>query len=255
MILLDAINSEFGGIEILQRRQSGSLIYRQGGSYQSEADWDGVSLASYIHALYGLILQNDARNVLIIGCGGGTLATMLVKSSRDVTIVDIDPASFAVARKYFNLPATVACRVSDGKYFLRKSSTHYDTIVIDAYQGGHVPAHLETSEFFGLAHKRLSEFGSVFTNIHLLDDHDRRADQIAARMGNTWNDVRILDSEGAYDRNAIVMGGTVSQLQAPEATILPAIDAKLIEQELHCMKFRPCRAQNASGTPRLASNP
>jgi spermidine synthase len=243
MILLAAIDSEFGRIEVLQRRQSGSFVYRQDGCFQSEADLDGVSLASYIHALYGLILQNDARNVLIIGCGGGTLATMLVKSGRDVTIVDIDPASFAVARKYFNLPATVACRISDGKYFLRKSSTHYDTIVIDAYQGGRVPAHLETSEFFDLAHKRLSESGSVFTNVHLLDDHDRRADQIAVRMGNTWNDVRILDSEGARDRNAVVMGGAVNQLQAPETTILPAVDAKLIEQELHSMKFRPCRME------------
>ena len=243
MIPVVAIESEFGIVEVLQRRQSGSLIYRQGGCYQSEADQEGVSLASYIHALYGLVLQGEARKVLMIGCGGGTLAAMLAKAGCDVTIVDINPVSFAVARKYFKLPATVSCRVADGKYFLRASRSNYDAIVLDAYHGGRVPAHLESSEFFDLARRRLTEAGSVFANVHLLDDQDRHADRIAACMTHAWSDVRILDSEGSRDRNAIVMGGAVSRMQAPEMTIQPAIDSALIEQELRAMKFRPVRME------------
>ena len=240
MIVLAVIESEFGPIEVLQRRLSGSLIYRQAGFYQSEADPNGASLASYIHAIYDLILQKNARNILVIGCGGGTLGTMLARSGRDVTLVDIDPVSFAVARKYFQLPATVACRVSDGKFFLRTSRALYDAIVVDAYHGSRVPAHLESLKFFDLVRQRLSAAGSVFANIHLQNDLDQRADQAASRMRHIWSDVRILDSVGASDRNAIVMGGFVNQLQAPAVTIMPAIDAKLIERELLSMKFRPC---------------
>src|SRR5215471_722422 len=213
MIVLDVIDSAFGTIEVLQRRSSGSVLYKQGGVFQSEADQNGASLASYIHAIYGLLLQNNALNVLVIGCGGGTLATMLANSGRNVTMIDINPASFAVARKYFKLPAKVTCHATDGKSFLRRSLDLYDAIVIDAYHGDRVPAHLESSEFFALARRRLSAAGSVFANVHLENDHDRHADQIAASMGKVWDDIRILDSEGVPDRNAIVMAGAVSQLE------------------------------------------
>ena len=241
MIVLDIVDSKFGTIEILQRRRSGSLLYRQGGVSQSEADWDGASLASYIHAIHGLIVQGEAHKVLVIGCGGGTLATMLARSGLDVTIIDINPTSFALARKYFNLPVTVACHISDGKSFLRRCRSLYDAIVVDAYHGDRVPAHFKSWAFFDLANQRLSESGSIFANVHLKNDLDRHADQIAVRMGTVWNHVRILDCAGELDRNAIVMGGVVEHLDAPSVTILPAIDAELIEKELHSMKFRPCR--------------
>lgn len=241
MIVLDLIDSKFGSIQVLQRRLSGSLLYKQGGVCQSEADWDGASLASYIHAIHGLILQNDAHSVLVIGCGGGTLATMLTQSGRDVTMIDINPASFAIARKYFRLPVTVACHVSDGKSFLRRSDALYDAIVMDAYHGDRVPAHFESRKFFELARSRLSPGGSIFANVHLQNDFDRRADHIAACMREFWSDVRILDSEGALDRNAIVMAGAVSQLDTPHLTIPPAIDARLVERELLSMKFRPLK--------------
>lgn len=241
MIVLDVIESTFGTIQVLQRRLSGSLLYRQGGVCQSEADRDGASLASYVHAIHGLIVQCEARSVLVVGCGGGTLATMLTKSGCEVTMVDINPASFAIARKYFNLPVTVMCHVSDGKSFLRRTRNSYDAIVVDAYHGDRVPAHLESRRFFELARQQLSAGGSVFTNVHLSNDLDRHADRIAACMGSVWSDVRILDSEGSLDRNAIVMGGSVHHLDSPNVIIHPAIDAKLIERELLSMKFRPCR--------------
>jgi hypothetical protein len=166
---------------------------------------------------------------------------MLVKDGRDVTIIDVNPASFAIARKYFKLPVTVACHVSDGHSFLRRTRSLFDAIAIDAYHGDLVPPHLETFEFFDQARQRLSADGSVFVNAHLQNDFDRHADQIAACMGNVWKDVRILDSEGTLDRNAIVMGGAVSQLDTPNVTIQPAIGARQVERELLSMKFRPCR--------------
>ena len=240
MIVLDVIDSEFGTIEVLQRRSTGSLLYKQGGVFQSEADQNGASLASYIHAIFGLLVQSYAHKVLVIGCGGGTLATMLTKAGRDVTMIDINPASFIVARKYFKLPVTVTCHASDGQSFLRRSGTLYDSIVIDAYHGDRVPAHLESPVFFDVTRRRLSAAGSVFANVHLENDHDRHADQIAASMGLVWNDVRILDTEGALDRNAIVLAGAVSQLDRPHVTVQPAADNGLIERELLSMKFRPC---------------
>jgi 2-polyprenyl-3-methyl-5-hydroxy-6-metoxy-1,4-benzoquinol methylase len=48
-------------------------------------------LAAYVHALFGLLVQIPVHETLMIGCGGGTLGTMLAKMGRSVTVVDINP--------------------------------------------------------------------------------------------------------------------------------------------------------------------
>src|SRR4051812_24008824 len=128
MITLDTIESEFGTIAVFKNKTTNTITYEQGGCCQSEADSSGVSLAGYIHAIFGLILQKKARKILMIGCAGGTLATMLAQSGCNVTIIDVNPASFVLAKQYFALPDSVECRVADGKSFLYSDTQFYDAI-------------------------------------------------------------------------------------------------------------------------------
>ena len=88
-------------------------------------DGNGISLASYIHAIFGLIAQTQARKILMIGCAGGTLATMLAQAGRKVTIIDVNPASFILAKQYFALPDSVECQIADGKWFLTSDTKTY----------------------------------------------------------------------------------------------------------------------------------
>jgi spermidine synthase len=74
----------------------------------------------------------QASDVLMIGCGGGSLATMLDRAGVHVTIVDINPSAFRIAHKYFGLPREVDCHVADGRNFLRADRHRYDAIVLDA---------------------------------------------------------------------------------------------------------------------------
>jgi hypothetical protein len=66
--------SKYGVIKLRFRKRSRTLTYEQKGGNQSTADRNGVSLDAHIHALYGLTLQRPEKSVLMIGCGGGTLA-------------------------------------------------------------------------------------------------------------------------------------------------------------------------------------
>lgn len=50
MITLATKDTAFGEITILQRRAIGSYIYCQQNWFQSEADRNGVSLTTYVHA-------------------------------------------------------------------------------------------------------------------------------------------------------------------------------------------------------------
>ena len=241
MIKIDTVETDFGTINVFKRRLTGAVAYEQGGYHQSEADSNGVSLASYIHAIFGLIYQSKAQEILLIGCGGGTLATMLSRLGKSVTVIDVNPASFALARQYFSLPKSVHCLVADGKSFLRTSMQVYDAVVIDAYQGDRIPAHLKSFAFYDLVRGRLSPGGVLFANIHVDHVFDRRVDRVAQGMSMVFPDVRVLDSRISPEHNAIVMAGAVGRFQAPTLLVPPAIERYLIESELAALKFRAWR--------------
>jgi spermidine synthase len=241
MITLAERKSRFGAITILKKEATGSLLYVQDDSFQSEADGNGVSLVAYIHAIFGLVEQTNGKSVLMIGCGGGTLATMLATIGRELTVVDIDAHAFQLARQYFGFPDHITCRVADGSQFLLSEHATYDAVVVDAYMGGCIPEHLTSAVFFALVKPRLNAQGSIFVNVHLQDDFDDAADQVASAMASVWPDTRILDRQGYPHRNAIVMAGGVSELQRPMLTMCPQIQSDEMIVELDAMQFRPRR--------------
>jgi len=241
MITLVEHESRFGLISILRTKRTGSVIYRQAGHFQSEADGQGISLASYIHAIFGLIAQTCSRHVLMIGCGGGTLATMLVKARQEVTIVDADPAAFELGRRYFRLPTTVRCKTDDGYAFLTADANVYDAIVLDAFEGNRIPAHLQSPAFFRQVRRRLNPSGCVLANVHVTHDLDHAPDRLATGMANVFPQVRVLDTQGIVNRNAIVIGAAKVDFDAPSLLMPPNISAREIGDELAAMRFRAWR--------------
>lgn len=240
MIRVAKFHSEFGKIEVLRAKNSGSVIYRQGGFYQSESDINGVSVAPYIHAIFGLLAQAQARDVLMIGCGGGSLGTMLDRVGVRVTIVDINPTAFFIARKYFRLPRNIECYVADGLNFLHAVRHRYDAIVLDAYTGGDIPHHLCKETFFELARSRLDEAtGCLISNICAHNDRDMFPRQMAAKLSNIWTDVRLLDRPGLWDRNTLVLAGQVKDLTAPTLLMPPVDGLDDIARKLERFRFEP----------------
>jgi spermidine synthase len=238
MITLTKASTAFGEITILQSRTNGSHIYWQGAWLQSEADCSGVSLAAYVHAIFGLLAQIPGHEMLMIGCGGGTLGTMMAKAGRFVAVVDINSQSIDLARRYFSLPAEVICYVDDGASFLKRSGKTFDAIIIDASMEERVPHHLCSVEFFQLVRARLAPCGCVLQNVLLQHGSDLSADIVAGRMAHAGFDVRVLMSRGPAERNAIVMGGAVAQLHRPTLLMKPDVYEGEIVAELEGMYFR-----------------
>ena len=241
MILIEERSSEFGDVKILRGRADGSHAYATGGWYHSHADRNGISLASYVHALYGLAEQAKAHRILVLGCAGGTLATMFARAGQLVTAVDIDPGCFDLARRFFGLPAEVDCHIGDGRAFLETYAVAFDAIVVDAYHRHAVPSHLCSAEFFVLARTRLAAAGVILLNAVLAHDLDRFADRVAAGMANAGLSTRILDAAGTRDRNAIILGGAVAGLQPPTLRVRPDTLADTLAAELAEMTFRTRR--------------
>ena len=230
------------GHYIIRDDTSGKVSYWQGEYHQSAADRNGVSTADYIHAMYFFLMQAGARDVLMIGCGGGTLATMLVRSQVQVTVVDLHKFSFDIARKYFQLPQAVSCHVADGIQYLKANRARHDAIVLDAFGKDGMPAAFMQPGFFKLARSRLKARDSLFLmNVIVEDDDDRTPDILVGAMRAEWGRVRLLDTDGWTDRNAVIAAGAVTNLKKPKVLMHPRPGAAKMERQLDILDWRPVR--------------
>jgi SAM-dependent methyltransferase len=224
------------------RRQGGRISYWQREYQQSASDSDGISLADYIHAFYFFLMQAGIRDVLMIGCGGGNLATMLWKSGVDVTVVDIEPRSFAIAREYFAMPAEIPCHAADGIQWLKRHRHRYGAVILDAFGPHGMPDVFMTDAFFRLAKSRMKQRGALFLmNVIVDDDEDRTPDNMVRLMRRHWRDVRLLDTDGWVDRNAVIAAGAVSHLKRPTILMEPKVGARKLARQLDILDFRQVR--------------
>ncbi len=232
-----------GAIKLRRDKRAGTLTYVLKGGHQSAVDKNGVSVDTYIHALYGLVVQRPAKRVLMIGCGGGLLGKMLSDAGLDVTIVDIDARSFTLARKHFGLPEKIICKTGDGLAFMEKTRRRFDVLIIDAFIGENIPPQF-TGPFFARAARRcLAAGGRMYINVCLSTKADLRADKLATRlMENGWlqngGAVRLLDQRGPA-RNCLVLAGKVKGQRRPPLHHLPATDRARLKREFYGMRFRP----------------
>jgi cyclopropane fatty-acyl-phospholipid synthase-like methyltransferase len=230
------------GHYVIQDSRTGKVSYWQKEYHQSAADGRGVSSADYIHAMYFFLMQAQSKDVLMIGCGGGTLATMLHRSGVTVTVVDLHELSFDIARKYFHLPDGVACHVADGVDYLKKHRQRHDAIVLDAFGEGGMPPVFMQPAFFKLAKSRLQSRGALFLmNVIVDDDNDATPDNLVRVMRREWSKVRLLDTDGWIDRNAVIAAGAVTNLKKPAVLMPPSPGGQKLARELDILDWRPIR--------------
>jgi spermidine synthase len=230
------------GHTIIRDETSGRVSYWQGEYHQSAADGTGVSTADYIHAMYFFLMQAQAKDVLMIGCGGGTLATMLQRSGVAVTVVDLNRLSFAIARKYFSLPQGVTCHVADGIQWLKQSRQRFDAIVLDAFGKDGMPDAFKRAAFFRLAKSRLAARGGLFLmNVIVDDDDDRTPDRLVRAMRRYWSRARLLDTDGWVDRNAVITAGAVGCLKKPKVLMPPRPGGAKLARQLDILDWRAIR--------------
>jgi len=242
--------SAFGTITLSYRKTDRTLSYRQRGGNQSTIDRNGVSLDIYIHALYGLAVQRPGAKVLMIGCAGGTLATMLTRAGRKLTVVDIDSVPFKLARRHFGLPRSVSCVKGDGVAFLQSARATFDIIIVDAFIGEAIPAHFTGESFYKAMRRRLRPGGLALVNVCLHDKKDRLADEIAAGFAARGWDVRLLDEPGAA-RNAIVAAGDVKGMRRPVVRVEPEVGAADLRKGVRAMRFRKPRKETRKNSLRV----
>jgi spermidine synthase len=214
--LLEDVETPFGRIKITRSEKTGSHTYYQGKCFHSQSDAEGVSTCVYIHVMYEIVRQSAAKRVLMIGCAGGSLATMLQRLGCQVTLVDINEYSFTLAKRYFQLPAEVECVTADGMEFVRGVKKPFDAVVIDVFDSkGKIPEPFLADGFFHSLRAAVKPGGIAVMNVMIAHDMDMQAERIATAMQSAGLPAVLFDWRGIKNRNTIVAGGRVEGIHIP----------------------------------------
>lgn len=133
-------------------------------------DEPSALLLDYTRTLVAaLALHPEARDVLLVGLGGGAIPKFAEKHLPEVRldVVELDPEVVRVCRDYFAYKGGAGTRVfvMDGRLYLKRSAKKYDVILLDAYAAERIPFHLTTVEFLRLVRSRLKPGGVVASNL------------------------------------------------------------------------------------------
>ncbi len=139
---------------------------------QSAMSLDDPTALRLLYSRYtslGMAFRPEAKKVLIIGLGGGSIPKKYQKefASLQIDVAEIDPEVIQVARKYFSVreEKNLHIHAQDGRLFLSHTPQRYDQILLDAYYSDAIPFHLTTREFFKIADQKLTSNGIVVANI------------------------------------------------------------------------------------------
>lgn len=158
--------------------RKGSVVELRARSRRGEALESAVDLADplrlvvpYTRSLYaGLFLQPKPGRVLMIGLGGAAFHRLFTAAFPQALLqtVELDPKVFELCQSRLAFTPTDRTPVAllDGRMFVKRDRTLWDWIILDAFRGGYVPAHLKTEEFYRECAARLADRGVFISNLH-----------------------------------------------------------------------------------------
>jgi SAM-dependent methyltransferase len=240
---------KLGEIAIWESERTGDRVYREGEIFQSQSSAAGESRLPYVKMMQTFL--GDAKNILLLGCGGGNLATMLARSGKKVTVVDHNPLSFELAKRFFGMPKEVSCVVEDFKEYLAAETRSFDGIAVDV--GG--PGFCYEEQFDpATCHSitaRLNPGGRGMLNMLVATDFDAAPDLMGSDLSEGPMDSWIFDQPGLLNRNVLLaclpkarleaskryiteFSMTTGQLWALRRPRRPSHDSKTVAIEIAC---------------------
>jgi spermidine synthase len=224
------VESEYNDIYIRKRRGELTMSFQLKGFDYTESvtnlrDPDDLVLRYAQVMTVATIYPGELKKILMLGLGGGSISSYFGRFMPEVRIdtVEIDRRVIQVAKTYFGLRETERVRYldGDGRVFLNRNKEPYDLIVVDAYQGGFVPFHLLTKEFYTLVKQRLAPGGAAAFNVH---DGTKLYRSTVKTLGEVFPMLELYPS-GQGETIAVVADGP-----APDPQALAARAAALQER-------------------------
>jgi hypothetical protein len=148
LAILDRSQSLYGLVQVIDDSNRKVRFLRSDHSILgAQFVQDNSAGFAFLHLLEAVrFLRPNAKDMLQIGLGIGSLPQVLGSQGMRVDSVEIDPAVVRFAKRYFGFTPTGDVVVEDARTYLRRSERRYDIIVHDTFTGGTTPEHLLSLE-------------------------------------------------------------------------------------------------------------
>jgi SAM-dependent methyltransferase len=158
-------------------------------------------------------LRPTARTALLVGLGTGAYGRALARHGIAVTTLDVSADLVAIVREHLGDPGDV--RVGDARALWRRLGGGYDLIVLDAFQGEGLPAHVLTVEALRELAERLAPDGIVALHLIAPPDH-ALVGAVARTLQAVWPHLLALRSGGGPgDLEDLVLLAAAAPLALP----------------------------------------
>jgi spermidine synthase len=208
--MVEARESKYNNIYVYKRDKYYTMTFGHNKRFYTETIYDttnelALPVAYTRYMTVALAYAAEASDAVEIGFGGGRTAWYLHRHmpALKFTSVELDPAVFELAQKYFGVKPEnkFDVKVADGRNYLLRRAVKSDVIMIDAYRGPFVPFHLLTKEFFELVRSRLKPGGVAVQNI---EPTTMMFDAAIATIRSVFSNMDLYEAEGnvvavAYD--------------------------------------------------------
>lgn len=194
-------HSAYGLIEVIDDSSRRARLMRADHSIIGARFADGTGAFAYTHVLEALrFARPDAKSLLQIGLGTGTLPLAMKRRGLAVDAVEIDPGVADLAKAHFDYSGPVV--IEDARTFLNRAAKKYDFIVHDTFTGGVTPAHLLSQEVLERARALLLPKGIFVVNLPGFADgpHASGSHALARTMREVFPNVRIFRDSPATPR-------------------------------------------------------
>jgi hypothetical protein len=182
----------------------------------------------FYHVPYTSFRHNHFQSALIIGAGSGTDASFALHYGVEhITAVEIDPAIYALGKKYHPLrpydSPNVRMHINDARAFLRNDKHTYDLIIYalpdsltltSSFANLRLESFLFTVESFRSTKARLAKDGLLVLYNYYREDW--LIDKIAHMLAIVFGYPPVVVSYGGGGRAAVFMtGGKLADLKIP----------------------------------------
>ena len=159
---------------------------------QTSVNAEGRAKEKYTYFLASrlLLARPQARDVALIGLGGGGIVPLLAGNGVGVECVDLSPRIIEYARGYFgfNLPGNKV-HAMDGRVFLKQRPGRFDAVILDVFTGDRLAYSLCTVEGLRTSKAALVPGGMLAMNTWGLDEEKGAPSPVGAAIRVTLEEV------------------------------------------------------------------
>lgn len=148
-----------------------------------------------------LLIKNqwiDAKNMLLLGLGGGDVIRLIRKTNPNIHIkaIDLDPVMIEIAGKFFDLKKSSDLTIvkRDAFYYLLLNRKKYHFIVVDLFVGFKNPVKFRSLKFLKMLKTSLAPGGTILYNSHYHSYYDREFDKFHQKCVKIFSLVEIVIS-------------------------------------------------------------